>query len=135
MLAYVVFLGMRLNTKGTVVGVLFPISCASLVMLTYGRIPCFPLFLNFTTLLILTLFFFFTDLSSELFLSSDTGDSDTLHIRPSSPAPLEYAPVVDPTPIPTSALDTTLCHSTRIRDTPHRLTDYHCYYAIATVTP
>ena len=77
--------------------------------------------------------FFFTNLSSELFPSSDTGDFDTLHIRPSSPAPLESALVVDPAPIPTSALDTTLRRSTRIRDTPHHLTDHHCYSAIATL--
>ena len=76
-----------MNTKGTVVGILFPISCTSLIILTFRKIPCSHLFLNFTTMLILT--YFFIGLSSELFPSSDTGDSDTLHIRPSSPTPLE----------------------------------------------
>ena len=46
---------------------------------------------------------------------------------------LESALVVDPAPILMFALDTTLRHSTRIRDTPHHLTNYRCYSAIATL--
>lgn len=74
---------------------------------------------------------FFTDFSTELFPSSNTSDFNMLNTSLSSPAPIEPAPAIDPTSIPTSALDATLHRSTRIRETPHYLTDLHCYFAIA----
>jgi len=69
---------------------------------------------------------FFTNPSIELFLSSDAGNSNELNTSPPSPAPTEPAPVVDIVPISSR-------HSTRVRNPPPSLNNYHCYSAIATI--
>lgn len=60
-----------------------------------------------------TEYLFFIDASSKSLPSSDTCGSNMLNISSSSHAPAEPAPVVEPTLIPTSTPETTLCRSTR----------------------
>jgi len=72
---------------------------------------------------------FFTDSSIELFPSFDTGTSDVLNTDPPTLVPVEPVSPVDSAPTPAD----TPRRSTRVRELPHYLTDYHCYSTIATI--
>ena len=77
--------------------------------------------------------FFFINSSIDLFLSPNPGDSDALIDKSLPHDPHESIPAVDPTPTPATTPANPLRSSTRVRETPHSLADFHCYSAIATL--
>jgi hypothetical protein len=48
-------------------------------------------------------------------------------------SPANGSPASDPAPSAPSESPTDLCRSTRVRAPPSNLTDYHCYFALATL--
>jgi hypothetical protein len=48
-------------------------------------------------------------------------------------SPAVRSPSSDPVPSAPSASPTNLCCSTRVRAPPSNLTDYHCYFSLATL--
>ena len=70
---------------------------------------------------------FFTNSSIDLFPSANPSDSDALTDNSLPHDPPESVPVVDPAPVPAPTPVNPLRRSTRVRETPHSLADFHCY--------
>ena len=72
---------------------------------------------------------FFLNSSIDLFPSTSIDSSAELNSRTSSTIPNESVAVSDPVLAPS----TSLRRSTRVRETPHHLSEFHCYSTIATL--
>jgi hypothetical protein len=77
--------------------------------------------------------FFFTNSSIDLFSSTNPGDSSALTDNSLPHDPPESVPAVDPALVPATTPVNPLHRSTRVRETPHSLAYFHCYFAITTL--
>ncbi|KAJ7982738.1 Retrovirus-related Pol polyprotein from transposon TNT 1-94 [Quillaja saponaria] len=68
---------------------------------------------------------------SDLEAISNSADSGDLNDNPSTSESTPIEPALAASPAPTSD-NTTIRRSTQVRETPHHLVDYHCYFAILT---
>ena len=78
-------------------------------------------------------YFFFTNSLIDLFPIPNPGDSYALTDNSLPHDPPESVPAVDPAPAPATTPANSLRRSTRVRETPYSLADFHCYSAIATL--